>query len=397
MLVYMNKTETLPKEWKLVRLANEELFELVMGQSPPSQFYNKEKKGLPFLQGNADFGSISPAPTIYCSKATKIAKSGDILISVRAPVGEVNIAKQDFCIGRGIGAIRVKDNINETFLFYYLKSIRKKINSVSAGSTFKAITKSQLEKLEIKLPPLNEQQQISLILSSVDSALDIVERVRRAVERLKVGVMKKLFDGKGRKFDKIENLFYIETGTTPSTKEKGYWDKGTIEWITPADMKDLNNNIELPESKRKITLKGLNETNLTLMPKGSIIISTRAPVGYVGIAKRELTFNQGCKGLIPKDKNKTNTIFYAYYLTMLKKYLNNLSGGSTFKELPKEALAKLEVPILDIQEQKKVVEILSTLDSKLSLQSAQREKLERVKQGLMNDLLTGKKRVKVGK
>ena len=186
----------------------------------------------------------------------------------------------------------------------------------------------------------------------------------------------------------------ILSGSTPSTIKEEYWN-GDINWITPADMNNLDNTLDLPESNRKITQKALKEVNLTLMPTGSIIMSTRAPVGYIGIVKKELTFNQGCKGLIPKDKSKVNTIFYAYYLLSLQEYLNNISGGSTFKELSKDSLCKLELPIPSISEQKKIAQILITLDKKLSIQQSKKSKLENVKKSLMNDLLTGKKRVKM--
>jgi type I restriction enzyme S subunit len=149
------------KDWKSVSLGNEEHFEMIMGQSPPSEFYNKEKNGLPFLQGNADFGPINPTPQIYCSSPIKIAKKSDVLISVRAPVGEVNIAKEDYCIGRGLGAIRSKKEVNHEFLFYCLLNSKQQLDSISGGSTFKAVTKNQLEKFRISLPPIHEQKKIA--------------------------------------------------------------------------------------------------------------------------------------------------------------------------------------------------------------------------------------------
>jgi len=209
--------------------------------------------------------------------------------------------------------------------------------------------------------------------------------------------MVKLLENQKWEVTNIKDIFHIETGTTPPTKNKTYWLNGTIDWITPADMNDLGDKLDLLESKRKITEKALEEVNLTLMPVDSIVISTRAPVGYIGLAKKELTFNQGCKGLIPKDKSKTDTLFYAYYLASLKDYLNNISGGSTFKELSKDSLCKLELPIPPIEEQKRIAEILSTIDKKLELQKARKVKIERVKKGLMDELLTGKKGVNVEK
>lgn len=189
---------------------------------------------------------------------------------------------------------------------------------------------------------------------------------------------------------KITELFEVKTGTTPSTKAFSYWENGTIDWITPTDMNNLDNNIELPESSRKITSKALKETNLTLMPVDSIVMSTRAPVGYVGIAKKELTFNQGCKGLIPRDRKKINTLFYAYYLVSKKDYLNSISGGSTFKELSKESLAHLEVPFPQITEQQAISEVISIVDYRIDIVERERQVLERLKVGIMRELFEGK-------
>lgn len=194
---------------------------------------------------------------------------------------------------------------------------------------------------------------------------------------------------------KIVDLFKIITGTTPSTKQKEYWDNGHINWITPADMSKLKGALFIENSERKITEEGLRETNLTLMLNSSIIISTRAPVGYVVIVKGETTFNQGCKGLIPKSIKEINPIFYAYYLLDKKSLLEHSSSGSTFKELSKKALEDFIVLFPLFPEQNKIAEILSTVDERIQLLKEKKNKLERVKKGLMNELLTGRIRVKV--
>ncbi|GEM_PF-2681638 len=186
------------KKWTAVKLGDEKFFEMIMGQSPPSELYNRDGIGLPFLQGNAEFGDLYPSPTIYCSKTMKVAKTGDILISVRAPVGEVNIANVDYCIGRGVGAIRARKDVDSQFLFFYLKSINSKLDSISGGSTFKAITKNQLEKLEVFLPPLDEQKRISLILSTIDKKLSIQKSQKSKLESIKKSLMNDLLTGKKR-------------------------------------------------------------------------------------------------------------------------------------------------------------------------------------------------------
>ncbi|NCC74396.1 MAG: restriction endonuclease subunit S, partial [Sphingobacteriia bacterium] len=139
-----------------------DIAKLIMGQSPPSSTYNDEGNGLPFYQGKTDFGFICPTIRKYCSSPSKVAESGDILISVRAPVGPVNIANNKCCIGRGIAAIRAY-SFDQQFLYFNLISQEDYIASLGTGSTFKAINKSRLETLEIPDFPLPEQRKIAYV------------------------------------------------------------------------------------------------------------------------------------------------------------------------------------------------------------------------------------------
>ena len=157
----------------------------------------------------------------------------------------------------------------------------------------------------------------------------------------------------------------------------------------------MNDNLIISTSERKVTAEALNESNLNLIPEGSILISTRAPVGYVGINKTQITFNQGCKGLVPLVSEGYSSFFYAYYLKYKREFLNSISSGSTFKELSKERLERLVVPIPPWLEQQKIAEILSTADDKLKLLRNKKEHLKKLKKGFMEDLLTGRVRVKV--
>jgi len=198
---------------------------------------------------------------------------------------------------------------------------------------------------------------------------------------------KSINSDKKSKCRKINELFNIETGTTPSTRKKEYWSNGNINWFTPADLSKRYNKIGINKSERKITKKALDESNLTLMPEGSIILSTRAPVGYVAILREPAAFNQGCKGLSPKEKNVC-TKFYAYYLISKKNKLQNLSSGSTFSELPKKQLEAFQIPFLELKEQRKIAEVLSSVDEGIQKVDEAIRKTERLKQGLMNKLLT---------
>ena len=148
----------------------DEICEVIAGQSPPSETYNSDGAGIPFFQGKADFGSFYPKVRYWCNKPTKISLPNDILFSVRAPVGPTNINNIEACIGRGLSALRCKKNVLEMkFLLHYLRAHENQIADLGTGSTFKAITISELKKLQIPLPPLPTQQKIASILDAADT------------------------------------------------------------------------------------------------------------------------------------------------------------------------------------------------------------------------------------
>ena len=127
----------------------DDIADITMGQSPKSDSYNKEQKGLPFFQGNADFGKINPKVRVWCSKPKKIAQPGDVLISVRAPIGAVNITKVKSAIGRGLAAISIEDGIDREYIYRLLKSKKDELNKLGTGSTFKAINKQIIKGIKV--------------------------------------------------------------------------------------------------------------------------------------------------------------------------------------------------------------------------------------------------------
>lgn len=143
-----------------------------MGQSPDSSTYNEAENGLPFFQGNADFGELHPMVRMWCTEPTKIAQKEDILISVRAPIGALNVANCKCCIGRGLAALRVnEDKCVQKYLWYALSNKVDELNSKGTGSTFKAINKKILAETEIPLPPLAEQRKIAAVLDKVSDLI----------------------------------------------------------------------------------------------------------------------------------------------------------------------------------------------------------------------------------
>lgn len=161
----------------------EEVAEIIMGQSPPSSTYNTKRNGLPFLQGKFEFGEIYPIPIKFCSQPLRIAKKNDVLLSVRAPVGPVNLAPSECCIGRGLSAIRAKaEKLDQLFLFYFMKLNEERMSLLGCGSTFNAIGRDHIEKIKISLPPLQTQRQIVEKLQAVQ---DYKKKLSEQKQKLK--------------------------------------------------------------------------------------------------------------------------------------------------------------------------------------------------------------------
>jgi type I restriction enzyme, S subunit len=200
---------------------------IIAGQSPDSSTYNSIADGLPFFQGKADFQEKFPKVRIWCNSAKrKEAEPGDILMSVRAPVGSVNICNQKCIIGRGLSAIRPHANLNNYFLYYYLKCNEKNVASLGTGSTFKAITQTTLKKLEVPLPPLDDQIRIAILLSKVENLISRRREQLKQLDELLKSVFLEMFgfnNGNVKKWiiEPLSTCTEIVSGVTKGKKYNG--------------------------------------------------------------------------------------------------------------------------------------------------------------------------------
>ena len=182
---------------------------------------------------------------------------------------------------------------------------------------------------------------------------------------------------------KLHEIGEIVGGATPSTKDSTNYD-GEISWITP---KDLSNFIGryIQRGERSITQKGFDSSSCQILPKGSILFSSRAPIGYIAIAANELCTNQGFKSVIPYN-NVVDNIFLYYLLKYNKKKIEGLGSGTTFKEVSAKVMQNFEIRIPCIQTQKRIVNILSSLDDKIELNRRINDNLEQQAQALFNEM-----------
>ena len=164
----------IPQSWIWIRLGS--LYHLEMGQSPSSQFYNQNGDGLPFYQGKADFGDYFPTVRYWCTEPTKLADKGDVLLSVRAPIGPTNIAMERCCIGRGLAALRPLAGMPTEYLLWTLRAFEKQLDGMGTGTTFKAVSRKLLEPFPLPLPPLAEQHRI---VAKVDELMGLIDRLEQ--------------------------------------------------------------------------------------------------------------------------------------------------------------------------------------------------------------------------
>lgn len=172
----------IPKSWEVKKLKF--VAKVIMGQSPNSSDCNIETVGLPFLQGKGEFGENHPTPQQYCEKPNKISIKNDILLSVRAPVGEFNFADQNYGIGRGLCALRTQE-IEGQYLWYLLSHIKKQLLTLSTGSTFEAVSVDDVKNLLLYIPSRREQQTIAKFLDYGTRKIDtVMVKIEQQIEKL---------------------------------------------------------------------------------------------------------------------------------------------------------------------------------------------------------------------
>ena len=225
--------------WKKVKLSD--IAKITMGQSPKSSYYNSVGDGMPFLQGNRTFGSLYPIFDTWTTMITKTAKAGDVIMSVRAPVGELNITPANICLGRGVCSIREKNN-NQTFLYYLMKYMKPIIVNKESGTVFGSINSNDINNLEICIPKFKEtQQKIAKMLSAFDDKIELNNKINENLEQQAQAVFKeKIINQCNNRNGKIGDYCSVKSGF--AFKSTWWQDKG----IKVIKIKNINDdNIDI--------------------------------------------------------------------------------------------------------------------------------------------------------
>ena len=365
-----------------------EISSINMGQSPESDSYNKNRIGLPFFQGNADFGEMFPQARIWCDTPIKIAKPNDILISVRAPIGALNIANQECCIGRGLAAITVNPNLcSRKYLWYALKSKVDELNLSGTGSTFKAIGKSTLLETDIPIPSLSMQNSISRKYDEISRQKKLLKIALYKLDLLVKSRFIEMFGEPSSLESKwpmttIGNEFNISSGGTPSTQIREYWENGSIPWIGSNMCHD---EILYKNDDKYITEAGLQNSSAKILQPGTVLIAlVGATIGKTALLKFTTTTNQNIAALDVMNNNKY-TSEYVFYSMQFSYERFKAIGGGKFKMANKSFIQNLPILCPPIELQKCFSTFTSKADkSKLVFQESL-DKIEILEKSFMQE------------
>ncbi len=383
----------LPSQWKVLFI--DEIAEVTMGQSPDSKYYNVVGEGLPLIQGNADCKNGTTQPRFWTTQITKTCDPGDLILSVRAPVGPVAKSSHHACIGRGVCAIKPAQSSN--YLFHILISLENKWGKISQGSTFDAVTSSQVKKLRIAVPPIKEQEKITSIISVWDHAIERVQRLIEAKQRQKAKLVSQLLSGKMRfpgfqdEWKQVKLGAFLHPKFRKVVKPAGAYlrlgirshGKGTFTSV-----------VDDPETIALTHLFQVRKddliVNITFAWEGAIALVGPDGDGAL-VSHRFPTYVFNTSKMLPEYfKHLMVTDRFFYELDLISP-----GGAGRNRVMNKGDFLKITVAVPDIEEQKKIAVVLGGMDEQVALLKKYLEKLKEQKKGLMQKLLTGEIRVKV--
>ena len=396
----------IPNAWDVSKLKY--LAVIISGQSPASESYNENGDGTPFLQGNADFTDLYPTGDTYTNAGKKYSQRNDILFSVRAPVGELNISDQRYSIGRGLCAIRPM-SVDQKFLWYELQLAREDLRSISTGSTFESVSTEDLKNVLTVAPPNEEQCAIATFLDRKTKAIDqLIEKKQQLIEKLKEkrqalitrAVTKGLNPDAPMKDSGIEWL-----GEIPE-----HWDVLKTKYLfsLETDKAHKNNDYELlsvytdigVEPRKELEAKG-NKASTTdgywIVKEGDIIVNKLlAWMGAIGYSNYEGVTSPAYDILRPR--NDVQSKFYGYLFRTKKcqaELKRNSYGIMDMRlRLYFSQFGQIPMPLPSKSEQEEIINFISEFQKKtdkliIGLNNSI-DKIKEYRQSLISAAVTGK-------
>ncbi|WP_286708079.1 restriction endonuclease subunit S [Psychrobacter sp. UBA2514] len=360
-------------------------------------------------------------PVVYSNgilrthKAFQVNGAG-IVTGRSGTIGKVHYVERDFWPHNTTLWVTSFGNSNVKFVYYLFNSIG--FERFKSGSGVPTLNRNDAHSFKIVVPSeVKEQIAIATALSDVDDLIKSLEKLITKKEAIKTATMQQLLTGKTRlpefatredgsakgfkqtelgqipedwEVRKLNQISDVKSGGTPSTSDSSYWN-GSILWCTPTDITALKSQKYLSNTLKKITKAGLENSSAELLPIGSIVMTSRATIGECAITTKNISTNQGFKNFICFDN--TNNEFLYYNLSNSKNRLVQLCSGSTFLEISTTQTRNFEISVPSIQEQTAIATILSDMDTEIQALQQRLDKTRDIKQGMMQQLLTGKVRL----
>ena len=382
------KANNIPEGWTECKLRD--IADIKMGQSPKSESYNNSGEGLPFLQGSRTFGSRYPLIDTYCTDPKRIANKGEILFSVRAPVGDINIAYRKICIGRGLASLNAKNQQN-LFLFYLLHFIKDDIINLGNGTVFESVNKSDLESVSILLPPLPEQRAIASVLSSLDDKIDLLHRENKTLEAMAETLFRQWFieeaedDWEGVSLGDSTLSTIIKSGINFFEGEKFYLETNDVNNTDivggiPVTYADRPSRANMEPVVYSVWFSKKQGTRKLLMfdeyskYTNKLILST----GFTGLKTTELS----------------HYYIWCYVMSpQFQKIKDNLVTGSVQPDITNDNVKKIIIPKPDNETLLKFNSVVKEFFYKISLNQVQIRTLTQLRDTLLPKLMSGEVRV----
>ncbi len=359
----VKKKVEIKSKFKLVKLGGE--IELISGQSPISSFYNTKKEGLPFFQGKTEFGDVYlNEPVVWTSEITKTSINDDILMSVRAPVGPVNINPfEKICIGRGLNALRVGGNLKRDFLFYLLK-YNQEIIGGNSGAIFQSISRHQIEAIKIPLPPKTVQEKI---IAEIEAVEQKEKAGREKVERLRQDISAVINRASGTATKLRVITFKIGSGATPKGGNSSYKSSG-ISLIRSQNIYDYGFIKKGLVFINEYQAKKLD--NVTVEKNDILFNITGASIARCCIVPEEYLparVNQHVSIIRTNDKALPKYVQMVLVSAEFKTQLLQIGEGATSRQaITKQQLEEFKIPVPSIIEQQKIVDEINKLETEIA-------------------------------
>lgn len=350
-------------------------------------------------------GGVKIASTLPDVKSTSAYKPNDILLSnIRPYFCKIWFADKKGSCSNDVLVVRAKKEIDPKFLYYVLsdQNFFNWDSITSKGTKMPRGTPNAIMKYSVPDIPLRTQQKIASILSAYDN---LIQNYKKQIEALQTAASElykewfvrfrfpgyknaKFENGipEGWKIERIGNIGEVIGGGTPSTENEEYWD-GDIPWLSPVDLSD-NTNVYVSRGGKNITKLGLQKSSAKMMPKDTVLLSSRAPVGYVALAKNPICTNQGFKSVVC-NTSVIQPIYLYFYFRMNKNYLQSIASGATFPELSGSMMKKLKVLLPQMELQKEFSKKANIFISKAELLSEQITNLTQQRDLLLPRLMRG--------